>query len=277
MDAHGALFGHPVDHSRSPGIYRAFAARTGRRFGFELIECPPGSLRSAVTAFAGRRGAVGANITVPHKLDALALADAASARARLAGAANTLRFEPGGSVFADNTDGAGLVADLSRLRITVASRRVLVLGAGGAARGIVGPLLDLEPALLVVANRHPDRAAVLVERYRGRAPIASAALDDPGDDYHLVINATSTSLAGTVPGVPPALFAGGALAYDLAYADDGVTAFTRWASAHGSAAVHDGWGMLVEQAAASWEIWFGERPATGPLHDRGSYETWGEQ
>lgn len=264
-----ALFGHPVAHSRSPRIYAAFAEATGRKFPFETIDCAPADFAAAVHDFV-RHGGRGANVTLPHKAAALALAGSRSKRAEQAGVANLLRSEVDGVLFADNTDGAGLVADLTvNLGLDLAGKRILVLGAGGAAAGIVGPLLERNPGELVIANRTADKAGLLAGRFAAAGRVRAAPMDSPGKGFDLVINATSASLTGEVPALAPEVFAPGGIAYDLCYDDGGETAFTRWAKAAGAGAALDGWGMLVEQAAESFLVWFGKRPDTvAPLKNR---------
>ena len=260
--AHAALFGHPVAHSRSPGIYRRFAEQTGTKLDFELIDTTPDAFESRVREFA-RTGAIGANVTLPLKRLAIELCDATSERAAVAGAVNTLRFDSRALIFGDNTDGAGLVRDLTQnLGLDLRGARILVLGAGGAARGIVGPLLAEDPSELVIANRTSQRADELAARFAPFGKVRSAPLESPGAGYDVVINATSASMTGGVPSVPTAVFGEGAAAVDLYYTDDRETAFTRWAAAHGAARTADGWGMLVEQAVESWWVWFGVRPAS---------------
>lgn len=265
MNTRCALFGHPVTHSRSPQIYRAFAEQTRRACHFELVDCAPADFPAALAKFAATAGAAGANVTTPLKRDAFARCNATSARAQRAGAVNLLRFDAQGLILGDNTDGAGLIRDLQRnLGIAVSGMRVLVIGAGGAACGILGPLADCHPAALVVANRDDAKALALAARFAAQG-VRAAPLARPGRGYDLVINATSASLDNAVPEIPALVLGSGCFAYDLAYADDGQTAFTRWATQQGSASVHDGWGMLVEQAAESFDAWFGVRPATAPL------------
>lgn len=268
MGVRCALFGHPVAHSRSPRIYQTFSEQTGQALDFDLVDCTAESFPATLAAFAATPGARGANITLPLKLDAYALCSARSARAEAAGAVNLVRFEGHNWILGDNTDGAGLVRDLhDNLGISITGQRVLVLGAGGAARGILGPIADCGPAALVIANRDSAKADLLAARFSARG-IRSAPLARPGSAFDLVINATSASLDNKVPEVAPSALSLDTVAYDLAYSDDGQTAFTRWAAAQGSASVHDGWGMLVEQAAESFEAWFGLRPDTAQARDR---------
>lgn len=265
-----ALFGHPVAHSRSPAIYDRFADATRKRFEFELVDCPPGALADTLRRF-GREGGRGGNVTLPHKLAVHDLADVLSERARQAGAVNCFRFETDGILFGDNTDGPGLVADLTRnMGLNLAGKRILVIGAGGATRGILGPLLALKPAEVVVANRDAGKARILAARFSARGRVEGTGLAEAGKAYDLVINATSAPLSGQVPAVDPTVFAPGAIAYDLCYGPDGRTAFTDWARRHGAGAAVDGWGMLVEQAAESFQVWFGVRPETDTVLTRSS-------
>lgn len=265
MKARHVLFGDPVAHSRSPQIYAMFG------LPFELVQVGAADFATAVAAFA-QEGGAGANCTLPHKAAALALANHASPRARRAGAANLLRFDADGAVFADNTDGAGLVVDLTRnLGMDLSGKRVLMIGTSGAAAGTLGPLLNSNPAVLVLCGRDFYKAQTLAGRFVDAGAIQARPLNYPGEQFDLVINATSASLRGEVPLVPPASCIN-AFAYDYCYGDDGETAFTRWARESGATDAVDGWGMLVEQAAESCLVWTGNRPDTSTLlrrHDSG--------
>lgn len=254
-----AVFGHPIAHSKSPLIHAAFARQTGQDLSYEAILAPLDGFADSVAAFIAAGGR-GANVTVPFKEEAFRLADRLSPRAERAGAVNTLKFEPDG-IFGDNTDGAGLVADLTRnLRRPLAGKRILLLGAGGAARGVIGPLLDEQPTTLVIANRTVSRAQELAELFdRGIRACGFDALDGPFD---LVVNATAASLAGELPPLSPKIFTPGTLAYDMMYGRD--TPFLAFARAQG-AATADGLGMLVEQAAEAFHLWRGIRPDTAPV------------
>jgi shikimate dehydrogenase len=254
-----AVFGHPVAHSKSPLIHAAFARQTGQDMTYEAILAPLDGFAGSVAAFAAAGGR-GANVTVPFKEAAYALADRLTPRAQRAGAVNTLKFESDG-IFGDNTDGAGLVADLTRnLHRTLAGKRILLLGAGGAARGTIGPLLDQQPAALVIANRTVSRAAELADLFgRGVHACGFDAIDTPFD---LVVNATAASLAGEMPPLSQRIFAADALAYDMMYGRN--TPFLNFARTHG-AATADGLGMLVEQAAEAFQVWRGVRPDTAPV------------
>jgi shikimate dehydrogenase len=254
-----AVFGHPIAHSKSPLIHAAFARQTGQDLTYEAILAPLDGFAESVTAFVAAGGR-GANVTVPFKEEAFRLAGRLTPRARRAGAVNTLALDADG-ILGDNTDGAGLVADLTRnLHRTLAGRRILLLGAGGAARGVIEPLLEAQPAALVIANRTVGRAQELAELFdRGIRACGFDALDTAFD---LVINATAASLAGEMPPLSPRIFTPETLAYDMMYGRD--TPFLAFARAQG-AATADGLGMLVEQAAEAFHLWRGVRPDTAPV------------
>ena len=253
-----AVFGHPIAHSKSPQIHASFARQTGQDMSYEAILAPRDGFAASVAAFIAAGGR-GANVTVPFKEEAYRLASRLSPRAQHAGAVNTLVFDDG--ILGDNTDGAGLVADLTRnLRCALAGKRILLVGAGGAARGVIDPLLDQTPAELVIANRTVSRAQELADRFgRGVRACGFDALDMPFD---LVINATAASLAGELPPLSPRIFTAGTLAYDMMYGRD--TPFLAFARSYG-AATADGLGMLVEQAAEAFYLWRGVRPDTAPV------------
>lgn len=256
-----AVIGNPVEHSRSPQIHAAFALATAQDFCYERLLAPLDGFAATARAFfaAGGRGA---NVTLPFKEEAFRLAGRLSARAQLAGAVNTLSVQRDG-VHGDNTDGAGLVRDLlHNLGLGLRDARVLLVGAGGAARGVLQPLLDERPGELVIANRTPARAAELAGRQAGVKACAFAGL--AGSRFDLVINATSASIAGEVPPLPGALFADRGVAYDMMYGR-GDTAFLAWARGAGAARCADGLGMLVEQAAEAFQVWRGVRPQTGAV------------
>ena len=258
-----AVIGHPIAHSKSPLIHAAFARQCGQDIVYEAILAPLDGFRAAVAAFRAA-GGKGLNVTLPFKPEALKLADKPTERARLAGAANTLRFDQDG-VFADNTDGVGLVRDLMRLGQDLPGRRVLILGAGGAARGVILPLLEAQPACVAIANRTASKAQALAREFSPfGAPIAGGFDDFAGGAFDLVINATSASLGGEGLALPAGLFAPGALAYDMAYGK-GETPFLAAARRLGAARLADGLGMLVEQAAESFFLWRGVRPQTAPV------------
>ena len=255
-----AVIGNPVAHSKSPWIHAAFARQTRQDLDYGRIEAPLDGFARALDGFRAEGGR-GANVTLPFKQQAFSYcAQETSARARAAAAVNTLRFD-GKSVFGDNTDGIGLVTDLERnLGRAIAGKRVLLMGAGGAARGVLQPLLERGPAALRLANRTARRAAELArlfEHVRGGGFGELA-----GESFDLVINATSAGLQNEAPPLPPGIFAPGAFAYDMVYGRD--TPFLAMARAAGAAA-SDGLGMLVEQAAESFLLWRGVRPETAPV------------
>lgn len=262
MSGRYALFGHPVAHSQSPRIQRAFAAQTGIDCAYELIDAPPAAFPAALREFFAHGGR-GANITLPHKETAGRLADQLSDRARAAGAVNTLRHEADGSLLGDNTDGIGLVRDLTaNNNIKLAGARILICGAGGAARGILPVLLAENPAQLVLANRTHARARELARQFTGCTAQEYAALR--GQTFDLVLNATSASLRAELPALPAGIVAAGGCTYDLAYRDT-PTVFQQWSKTNGARLALAGWGMLVEQAAESFWLWHGVRPATHAL------------
>ena len=258
-----AVFGNPIAHSKSPLIHRMFAEQTGQRMRYERIEAPLEGFGEAVAAFR-KAGGRGANVTVPFKEQAWQLAERHSDRAARARAVNTLVFD--GRIYGDNTDGVGLVRDLTvNHGQPITGRNVLVLGAGGAARGVLPSLAAEAPAALVLANRTPDRAEALAAELADLFPVAASSFGAlPGRHFDLVVNATSAGLRGEVPPLPQDLLGEGAACYDLVYSDR-PTPFVEWARAHGAALAVDGLGMLVEQAAESFFLWRGVRPDTAPV------------
>ncbi|UMR31147.1 shikimate dehydrogenase [Massilia sp. MB5] len=259
------VFGNPIAHSKSPEIHAAFAVQTGQQLSYEKLLAPLDGFAAAVQAFIAA-GGKGANVTVPFKLEAHALADALTVRAQAAGAVNTLVFSEQG-IIGDNTDGAGLVNDIVRnAGVAIAGKRVLLLGAGGAARGVVLPILEHRPAALAIANRTVATAEALVQQFAalaGEGVLSACGFADVQGRYDIVINATSASLSAELPPLPPSAFAPGALALDMMYGKE-PTVFLRFAASHG-AATRDGLGMLVEQAAEAFEVWRGVRPASMDL------------
>jgi shikimate dehydrogenase len=258
-----ALVGHPVAHSRSPLIHTVFARATGQRLTYELIDATPEAFETAVRGF-GAAGGKGLNVTVPHKQAAFALCTKLSEAASAAGAVNTISIVAG-ELQGHNTDGIGLVRDITvNLRQTLAGKRIVVLGAGGAARGIVGPLLGEKPAELVIANRTKERADEIAAEFGGKA--IARGFDELAyfRPFEVVINATSAGLKGEAPPFPPELVGPRSFCYDLVYGSTD-TPFVAWAKTHGAARAVHGWGMLVEQAAESFAIWRGVRPDTKPL------------
>ena len=259
--------GNPVEHSRSPFIHAMFAQQTGEPVEYGRLLCPMDGFEACVREFAAQ-GGKGCNVTVPFKFLAHDLAVQRSPRATLAQAANVLRFDETGW-YGDNTDGIGLVNDLTRNAcITLAGARVLLLGAGGAAAGVLGPLIETRPAELVVANRSVDKAHALAERHARHATahgvkLAAAPLDGCGERYDVVLNGTATSLANAGVPVSAAVLRPGTLALDMMYGP-AAQGFLDWAARHGASG-RDGLGMLVEQAAEAFWLWRGVRPDTAPV------------
>ncbi len=265
MTDHYAVFGNPIDHSLSPRIHNSFAVQTGQDMDYQRQLVALEQFEPAAREFFAAAGC-GLNITVPFKLDAYSFAGQLSKRARQAGAVNTLLRQPDGTVLGDNTDGVGLVRDITRnLGWSLQGRRVLILGAGGAVRGVLAPLLQQQPGELVIANRTVAKAQQLAQAFGALGPIVGLGYDElPAVGFDLVINATSASLSGKMPDLPASILAPGALAYDMVYGAD-PTVFMRWASACAAAEVADGLGMLVEQAAESFHLWRSVMPQTAPL------------
>ena len=258
-----AVFGHPVGHSRSPWLHGRFAQLTGERLVYEARDVPPGGFDAALAEFL-QDGGKGLNITVPHKLAAYAAAGRLTPRARRAGAVNTLAVTPE-ALLGDNTDGAGLLRDLEHnLGLALAGMRILLVGAGGAARGALGPLLDARPRELAIANRDAGKARALAAEFAADGPVSGMGLEEVHGPFALVVNATSASLCDEVPALPADAVDAGTFCYDMAYGS-GPTAFMRWASARGAAGAADGTGMLVEQAAESFALWRGVRPPTAQV------------
>jgi len=258
-----AVIGNPVAHTLSPRIHAAFAQQTSEDIEYGMILAPIGEFASTVNRFRAEGGR-GLNVTVPFKLDAFAFATRLTERAQSAGAVNTLQFE-NGAVLGDNTDGAGLVADIARLGISIPGKRILLMGAGGAARGVVLPLLDQKPALVAIANRTVSKAVALAEQSARYGSIRGGSYANFSDErFDIVINATSASLHGVVPPLADRTFATATLAYDMVYGDR-PTPFLAAAKAHGVRNFANGLGMLIEQAAESFYLWRGVRPQTASI------------
>lgn len=261
-----AVFGNPVAHSRSPQIHALFAAQTGEDISYERVLAPLNDFPGAVRHFVHWHGR-GFNVTLPFKEEAWRLARRRTPRAEKAGAVNTVTVEPDGGLAGDNTDGAGLVRDITTNQgWPLRGQRVLVLGAGGAVRGVLGPLLAAQPHIVVVANRTVDKAEELARLFSGDGVIegcgyAALAGEKPFD---LVINGTSASLGGELPPLPACIVSAATRAYDMMYGRN-ETVFNAWMRAQGAVAVADGLGMLVEQAAEAFLAWRGKRPDTAPV------------
>ena len=264
LDRYGVM-GYPVSHSRSPVIHRLFALQTNQELQYELLQVTPKKLETAVRQFQ-RTGGKGLNITVPHKSEVTKLCDQLSERASTAGAVNTLSFRDG-EILGDNTDGIGLLRDLViNLGITLEGANILILGAGGATRGIVGPLLEMQPSSLRIANRTVDKADMLADHFSRSGPVSSCsfAAVPVTQKYDLIINATSAGNKGEKPPYPAAAISDDTFCYDLSYGLK-ATPFSEWAREQGAELSVMGWGMLVEQAAESFHIWRGVRPDTAPV------------
>jgi len=260
-DQYGVV-GHPVAHSWSPFIHGMFAKATAQNLVYRLFDIPPGNFRGeALRLFTG--GVRGLNVTLPHKQAAADLVNELTPRAERAGAVNTIAFFDDTSLLGDNTDGLGLTADLERnLGINLADKRVLILGAGGAVRGVLGPLLERELREVVIANRTPERAHKLAAEFSDMGQISGCGFGElTGPSYDLIVNATSANLQGQMPVLPLGLVGEETVCYDMAYGR-GHTPFTLWAKSLHAARTSKGWGMLVEQAAESFLLWRGIRPDT---------------
>ncbi len=258
-----AVIGHPVAHSQSPEIHASFARMTGQSLRYERLLAPLDGFVETIESFR-QSGARGANITLPFKLDAFEYANDVSARARAAGAVNTLKFD-GARIVGDNTDGIGLCRDIvENLQTPIEGARILLLGAGGAARGAIGQILDSHPQQLCIVNRTWSKAAELADRFNSMGSVTATPIEDlVAQHFDIVINATSASLGNSMPAMPANCFAVGGLAYDMVYGK-GITPFMAEATRAG-ARISDGLGMLVEQAAEAFFIWRGVRPATADV------------
>ncbi|SEQ87598.1 shikimate dehydrogenase [Pseudomonas sp. NFACC02] len=261
---HYVVFGNPIAHSKSPLIHRLFAEQTGQALDYQTALAPLDDF----TAFARQffESGLGANVTVPFKEEAFRLADQLTERGRRAGAVNTLAKQADGSLLGDNTDGAGLVRDLKvNHGVTLKNKRVLLLGAGGAVRGALEPLLAEEPYVLVIANRTVEKAERLAQEFADIGPVLPAGYDWLEEPVDIIINATSASLSGELPPIAPSLIQPGeTFCYDMMYAKE-PTAFCRWATEHKAGRAVDGLGMLVEQAAEAFFLWRGVRPDSAPV------------
>ena len=259
-----AVMGNPIAHSKSPAIHQLFAEQTGQSIHYSAIHVDIGGFKQAVGNFVAA-GGKGLNITVPFKQEAWALVDERSERGERAGAVNTIKVKEG-SLYGDNTDGVGLVNDLTgNNQVELAGKKILLMGAGGAARGVLVPLLKQQPQLLFIANRTPDRAKDLADDFADAGNTGGGGYDAlETQQFDVVINATAASLQGELPPLPENLLKENASCYDMMYGAE-PTLFMQWAKEHGAGKVLDGLGMLVEQAAESFYIWRGVRPETMPV------------
>jgi shikimate dehydrogenase len=262
-----AVMGNPIAHSKSPQIHQLFAQQTGQSISYQAILVEKHRFAEAVAEFLAA-GGKGLNITVPFKQEAWQIADQLSARAQRAGAVNTLMLREPGTLLGDNTDGVGLVRDLTaNLAVELAGKRLLMLGAGGAARGVLAPLLEQEPTHLVIANRTPERAEQLSGLFSDLGELTGCGFDALGGEaFDVVINATAAGLKGEVPQLPEGIIGPETCCYDMMYGS-APTAFMRYAQQRGARRAFDGLGMLVEQAAESFRLWRGVNPETGPVID----------
>lgn len=259
------VMGNPIAHSKSPQIHAMFAAQTGQNLTYEKRLVPLDGFEAALRSFQ-QEGGKGCNITLPFKEQAWALVDQRSERAEQAGAVNTILFDQQGERFGDNTDGAGLIQDLRiNHQVELASRKILILGAGGAVRGLLPALLQEQPAEVIIANRTLSRAEALIDHFAShtRCQLRASSFDAAPLGCDVIINGTSSGLSGAVPALPPAAIKG-AVCYDMLYADV-PTPFLQWADQHGASLTIDGLGMLVEQAAEAFYLWRGSRPETAAV------------
>ncbi len=262
------VIGNPIAHSKSPLIHAEFAKQTGQHIEYSAMQVDVGGFEQSIGNFQANGGA-GANITVPFKQDAYRYATRCSPRAKQAEAANTLVFESNHEVYADNTDGVGLVRDLNQnIGLNIGAKKILILGAGGAVQGVLGPLLAEQPASITIVNRTVDKAYMLTQRLQNSGNVSSCGYEelDKHDVYDIVINATSAGIDGKLPPLVNNIVDSNSVCYDMFYAAQD-TAFVVWAKQHGVSQAYDGLGMLVEQAAESFFLWRKQRPKTASVID----------
>lgn len=259
-----AVVGNPVSHSKSPLIHAAFAAETNQALSYSTLEAPLDEFEETVRHFFESGSGKGLNVTVPFKEQAWALCDVLSERAQLAGAVNTLFIDEDGKLCGDNTDGIGLVADIKRHGVEINGARVLVIGAGGAVRGVLHPILIEGPASVHVCNRTEQKASDLAKLFAPYGEIYASGFDAVPTGFDIVINGTSASLSGELPPLAPTIFKEGCVAYDMMYGKTD-TIFNQWARECGAKLIIDGLGMLVGQAAESFKIWRGVAPDVTPV------------
>lgn len=252
------VFGNPISHSKSPFIHTLFARQTMQNMEYTTQQ--PDEFTAAAELFF-QQGGRGCNITVPFKEEAFRFADKLTERAKLAGAVNTLKKLDDGGVIGDNTDGEGLVQDLLQNQVILQGSRILLIGAGGAARGVIKPLLDQSPEKLMIVNRTYEKAQQLAEMFAQHGSVEAMPMDQINQSFDVIINSTSASLYNQVPDIGGVIFTTTSVSYDMVYGQ-GVTSFNQWAKEQGAAKVYDGLGMLVGQAAESFMLWRGLRPGT---------------
>ncbi len=255
-----AVFGNPIGHSKSPFIHTLFARQTNQSLTYTAECAPVDGFIEAVTAFF-TEGGKGCNVTLPFKEEAYQFASRLTERARLAGAVNTLKKLDDGEIIGDNTDGAGLVQDLLQHQVVLEGARILIIGAGGASRGVILPLLEQKPASLTVTNRTYSKAQQLAELFAAYGSVKAQDMSTINEEYDVIINSTSASLSGDIPDISSSIFASNSISYDMMYGS-GDTRFNQWAKEHGAAQAYDGLGMLVSQASESFVLWRGLRPGT---------------
>ncbi|WP_372965896.1 shikimate dehydrogenase [Marinobacter sp.] len=264
-----AVVGNPISHSKSPRIHSLFARQTGGPIEYTAIQAPLEDFAGTVKHFF-EGGGKGLNVTVPFKEQAWTLAEHRTPRAEMAGAANTLYLDQDNDLVADNTDGVGIVRDLhDNQKVPLKGARILVLGAGGAVRGVLGPLLAEQPAALTIANRTVAKAEALVRLFAHSAEniaLSACGFDQPAQPYDVIINGTSASLQGDLPPISANVIGPDTVVYDMMYSLQ-TTTFNQWAKDNGAQRVYDGLGMLVEQAAEAFYVWRGVRPETAPVID----------
>ncbi|HCH02635.1 MAG TPA: shikimate dehydrogenase [Vibrio sp.] len=254
-----AVFGNPIKHSKSPFIHTLFARQTNQAMEYGIVEAPVDSFEQAAREFFAE-GGKGCNVTAPFKLDAYQFADRLTERAELAQAVNTLKKLDDGLIIGDNTDGEGLVQDLLQNHAQLKGARILLLGAGGAARGVLKPLLDQQPQHIVITNRTLSKAEELAETFMSYGSISAQSMQSIDSGFDIIINSTSAGLAGGLPDISTAIFTPHSVSYDMSYGAD-KTHFTDWAKQNGVSHAYDGLGMLVGQAAESFMLWRGLRPS----------------
>ncbi len=254
------VFGNPISQSKSPFIHTLFARQTMQNLEYSSKEPKPGQFLQQVEAFFNQ-GGKGCNVTAPFKEEAFQFADRLTERAELAGAVNTLKKLDDGDIIGDNTDGEGLVQNLLQYQVLLEGANILLIGAGGAARGVIKPLLDQQPQQLTIVNRTNEKAVQLAEIFKPYGPVSAAYMDKIDSPFDLVINSTSAGLYKQLPEISSQIFDSSSIAYDMAYGA-GITTFNQWARDNGVAQAYDGLGMLVGQAAESFMLWRGLRPGT---------------
>ncbi|MBU2897639.1 shikimate dehydrogenase [Vibrio hepatarius] len=258
QSAYYAVFGNPINQSKSPFIHTLFAQQTKQPIIYTAEQAPIDGFEVAVKTFFSQ-GGEGCNVTVPFKEQAFRLATQLTERAQLAGAVNTLKKLPGGQILGDNTDGEGLVQDLLRCDVKLEGSRVLLIGAGGAARGVIKPLLEHNPAEIVITNRTYNKAQKLAEIFQPYGGVSAQEMSEVSGAYDVIVNSTSASLTGDIPTISADIFSTNSVAYDMMYGR-GNTPFNQWALDNGANSIFDGVGMLVGQAAESFFLWRGVRP-----------------